>query len=180
MEIRLAQSDDALAVAHIHVRAWQVGYEGLLPADYLHGLRAEDRAARYDLGNRNPSRPVTLVAVDGDAICGFATVTPSDTPACGELAALYVSPERWRSGVGLGLVAAARQQLLAFGHREAVLWMLTGNNRAEMFYARDGWVKDGGQRVVTLWGVTVEELRLRHDLGESLSTKDRKSATMSK
>ena len=181
MEIRLAQSDDALAVAHIHVRAWQVGYEGLLPADYLHGLRAEDRAARYDLGNRNPSRPVTLVAVDGDAICGFATVTPTDTPACGELGALYVSPERWRSGVGLGLAVAARWQLVAFGHREAVLWMLSGNSRAEMFYARDGWVKDGGQRVVSLWDVTVEELRFRRDLGESLSTRvPGESATISK
>jgi GNAT superfamily N-acetyltransferase len=172
MEIRLAHSDDALAVAQIHVRSWQVGYRDLLPADYLRGLRADDRAARYDLGNRDPSRPVTLVALDGGAVCGFATVAPSDAPACGELAALYVSPERWRSGVGLGLVAAARQQLLAFGHRAAVLWMLSGNSRAEMFYARDGWVKDGGQRVVSLWGVTVEELRFRRDLGESLSTKE--------
>lgn len=170
MEIRLANSDDALAVAEVHVRSWQVGYRDLLPADYLQGLRAEDRAARYDLGNRNPSRPVTLVAVDGDAICGFATVAPSGAPACGELAALYVSPERWRSGVGSGLVAAARRQLLAFGYREAVLWMLAGNSRAELFYARDGWVKDGGQRVVSLWGVTVEELRLRRDLAESPST----------
>ena len=167
MEIRLAHSDDALAVAQIHVRSWQVGYRDLLPADYLRGLRADDRAARYDLGNRDPSRPVTLVAVDGDVIFGFATVAPSGAPACGELAALYVSPERWRSGVGLGLVTAARRQLQELGHREAVLWMLAGNSRAEMFYARDGWVRDGGQRVVTLWGVTVEELRFRRDLADS-------------
>ena len=181
MEIRLAHPDDALAVAQIHVRSWQVGYRDLLPTDYLQGLRADERAARYDLGNRDPSRPVTLVAVDGDAICGFATVARSDAPACGELAALYVLPERWRSGVGLKLVAAARQQLLAFGHREAVLWMLSGNSRAEMFYVRDGWVKDGGQRVVTLWGVTVEELRLRRDLDESLSARVHgKSATILK
>src|SRR3954451_19551408 len=83
MEIRLAHSDDALAVAQIHVRSWQVGYRDLLPADYLRGLRAEDRAGRYDLGNRDPSRPVTLVAGDGDAICGFTTVAQSDSPACG-------------------------------------------------------------------------------------------------
>jgi GNAT superfamily N-acetyltransferase len=171
MEIRLAKSDDAFAVAQIHVRSWQVAYRDLLPADYLHGLRAADRAARYDLGNRDPSRPVTLVAVDGDVICGFATIARGDAPACGELAALYVAPERWRSGVGLALVAAARQQLLAFGHREAVLWILSGNTRAEMFYARAGWAKDGGQRIVSLWGVTVEELRFRTDLGESPSTR---------
>jgi len=70
---------------------------------------------------------------------------------------------------------------VAFGHREAVLWMLSGNSRAEMFYARDGWVKDGGQRVVSLWDVTVEELRFRRDLGESLSTRvPGESATISK
>src|SRR3569833_41379 len=141
MEIRLADSDDALAVAEVHVRSWQVGYRGLLPADYLQGLRAEDRAARYELGNRDPSRPVTLIAVDGDDICGFATVAQSEAPACGELTALYVSPERWRSGVGSGLVTAARRQLLVFGHRAAVLRILAGNSRAEMFYARDGWAK---------------------------------------
>jgi GNAT superfamily N-acetyltransferase len=110
---------------------------------------------------------VTSVAVNGNAICGFATVAPaaeSDAPGCGELAALYVAPEHWRSGVGSALLAVVRRQLLVFGHRQAILWVLVGNAPAEKFYERDGWVKDSAQRVVTLWGVTVEEQRFRHEL----------------
>jgi GNAT superfamily N-acetyltransferase len=167
LEIRLAKPEDAIAVAQIHVRTWQVGYRNLLPDTYLDSLRAQDRAARYDFATRDPGRPSTLVAVDGNTIYGFATVAPaaqSDAPGCGELAALYVSPERWRSGIGSALVKAARERLLLLGYRQAVLWVLLGNTRAEGFYEHDGWKKDGLQRVATVWGVSVEEIRYSRDL----------------
>ena len=167
LEIRLARPEDAIAVAEIHVRAWQEAYRNLLPAEYLDGLRAEDRAARYDFGSRDPIHPSTLVAVDGDAICGFATVgraTQGDAPDCGELCALYVSPERWGGGIGVALVRAARDRMLLLGHQKAVLWVLLGNTGAERFYRRDGWTCDGLQRTATVWGATVEEVRYSRDL----------------
>jgi GNAT superfamily N-acetyltransferase len=159
-EIRLARREDALAVAQVHVRSWQAGYRNLLPDAYLDSLRAEDRAARYDFESQDPARPITFVAVDGKAICGFATVAPDS----GELAALYVSPDRWRQGIGAALVVAARNQLTSLGYRQAVLWVLRGNARGERFYERDGWKNDAVQRVVTLWGVTVDEIRYSRDL----------------
>jgi GNAT superfamily N-acetyltransferase len=168
MEIRLARPEDATAVAQVHVRAWQAGYRNLLPDEYLDGLRAEDRAARYDFVSRDPSRPSTLVAVDGEAICGFATVAPAsqgDAPGYGELCALYVSPERWRSGIGAVLVRTARKRLLLLGYRQAVVWVLLGNTRAERFYEHDGWTSDGLQRTATIWDATVEEIRYSRDLG---------------
>jgi len=64
-------------VAQVHVRAWQAGYRNLLPDESLDGLRAEDRAARYDFATRDAGRPSTLVALDGDMICRFATVAPA-------------------------------------------------------------------------------------------------------
>jgi len=155
-------------VAQIHVRAWQAGYRNLLPDDYLDGLRAQDRAAQYDFASRDPGRPSTLVAVDGDAIFGFATVAPAaqaDVPGCGELCALYVSPERWRSGIGVVLVRAARKRLLLLGYQQAVLWVLLGNTRAERFYEHDGWTSDGLHRAATVWGAAVEEIRYSRDLG---------------
>ena len=154
-------------MAQVHVRAWQAAYRNLLPGRYLDGLRAEDRAARYDLASRDPARPSTLVAVDGDLICGFATVaraSQSDAPNFGELCALYVSPERWGRGIGLTLVRAARNRLLLLGHKQAVLWVLLGNARADRFYQRDGWTCDGLQRTATVWDATVEEVRYSRDL----------------
>lgn len=149
------------------MRAWQAAYRDLLPGQYLDGLRAEDRAVRYDFASRDPTRSSTLVAVDGGSISGFATVaraTQSDALDCGELGALYVSPERWGCGIGVALVRAARNQLLLFGHRQAVLWVLLGNARAERFYQRDGWTCDGLRRTATVWGATVEEIRYSRDL----------------
>lgn len=149
------------------MRAWQAAYRNLLPGRYLDGLRAEDRAARYDLASRDAARPSTLVAVDGDLVCGFATVaraSHSDAPNFGELCALYVSPERWGCGIGVALVRAARNRLLLLGHRQAVLWVLLGNARAERFYQRDGWMCDGLQRTATVWDATVEEVRYSRDL----------------
>lgn len=162
MKIRKAVPEDALGVARVHVRAWQAAYKGLLPEEYLTALRAEDRAARYEFATKDAAMPQTLVAVEGDTIVGFATTSPSrdeDLSDFGELGALYVEPERWGCGVGRELMAAARGQLAEHGFKDALLWVLVGNARAELFYGADGWRADGMQRMQTVWGVTVDEVR---------------------
>jgi GNAT superfamily N-acetyltransferase len=156
MLIRPAIPADALAVARVHVRAWQVGYQGLLPAVYLDSLRAEDRAARYTFGDK--SGPSTSVAVDGEAIVGFFTLHRD------ELSALHVAPEAWRRGVGSALIAKARADLAASGLSRAWLWLLAGNTRARKFYERDGWTPTGEKRSDVVWGAAVEELRHERQL----------------
>ena len=153
MELRPALPADALAVARVHVRAWQAGYRGLLPAGYLDSLRAEDRVARYTFGRADGPR--TTVAVDAGALVGFATIHGA------ELCALHVDPEAWGRGVGRALIAQARADLAAAGIAEAHVWVLVGNARAERFYARDGWTTDGTRRSDTVWGTAVDELAYR-------------------
>ena len=162
MLLRLAEPNDAMEVARVHVRAWRAGYRGLLAQDYLDGLRAQDRVRRYDFANLDPRRPATLVAVEGDAIRGFATTMPagdSSMPERGELCALYVDPDWWGRGIGAALASAARAQLREQGFREALLWLLAGNVRGDRFYRRDGWVTDGIARKDVVWSVEVDELR---------------------
>lgn len=156
MELRLAVPADALAVARIHCRAWQTGYRGLLPAAYLDGLRAEDRAARYTFDRLEGPR--TTVAVDGDAIVGFATIHGA------ELSALHVDPDMWGRGIGRALIARARGDLAAAGVTEAHLWVLSGNARAARFYERDGWTSDGTRRSDVVWGATVDEIAYQRRL----------------
>lgn len=158
MQIRKAEPEDALEVARVHVRAWQAAYRGLLPEEYLAGLRAEDRAARYDFATTDVKKPQTLVALESGTIVGFATTSPSrdeDLSESGELGALYVDPERWGCGVGRRLMEAAREQLAGQGFTDALLWVLVGNERAERFYRVDGWKADGQRRLQTVWAVTV-------------------------
>jgi GNAT superfamily N-acetyltransferase len=162
MLIRAAQPGDALAVAEVHVRSWQVAYRGLLSDEYLDGLRPEERAQRYAFGDPDPRQPATIVAVEGRSICGFATTGPSredDRPGTGELLALYVDPDHWGAGVGRALIQEARSRLTRQGFERADLWVLTGNARAERFYRIDGWLPDGSRRREEIWGVSVEDVR---------------------
>jgi ribosomal protein S18 acetylase RimI-like enzyme len=167
MLIRPARSEDALAVAQVHVRSWQTAYRGLLPDEYLDGLRAEARAATYKLDSTDPQKPFTMVAADDERIVGFASTMPArdkDLAGYGELCALYVDPDRWGKGIGVALVGAARNRLMESGFEQAALWVLVGNVRAERFYRNDGWAADGLRRADTLWGVTVEEFRYQRRL----------------
>lgn len=165
--VRAATADDAAAVANVHVRSWQVAYRGLVPDAYLEGLRAEDRMARYTLGDSDPNLPSTLVAVSDGAVCGFATTGPSrvtDASGAGEVLALYVDPPAWGLGVGRRLLAEARAHLGRRGYGAAVLWVLVGNERAQRFYRADGWRPDDLLRRDEVWGVPVDEVRYRRRL----------------
>jgi GNAT superfamily N-acetyltransferase len=162
MLLRPAEPQDAMAVAGVHVRSWQAAYRTLLPDDYLDRLRPEDRASAYDFATVDPYKPKTVVAVEEGLIRGFATTAPSrdtDLADHGELFALYVDPAHWGRGLGMALVAVARARLSELGFRNALLWVLQGNVRAERFYQLDRWAPDGKAKTDMLWGVTVNEAR---------------------
>lgn len=57
------------------------------------------------------------------------------------------------------LIGAARRGLTDQRYSEAVLWVLTGNERAEQFYRIDGWRPDGQRRLQEVHGIEVDELR---------------------
>lgn len=167
MLLRLAEPEDAIAVAGVHVRSWQAAYRKLLPDDYLDQLRPEDRAQKYDFATLDPAKPRTIVAAEQGLIHGFATTAPArdpDLPGYGELCALYVDPEYWGRGMGLALVSAARAHLFGVGFRNAFLWVLAGNARAERFYRIDRWAPDGLQRTDSVWGITINEVRYQREL----------------
>lgn len=159
--IRLAVPGDELAVARIHVRAWQHGYRGLIPDAYLDSLRVEDRAARYTFGVAGA--PITSVAIDS-SIVGFVTIKDD------ELAALHVDPDAWGRGIGSALLASAQADLALSGVTRAWLHVLSGNMRARAFYERHGWCVSGEPKLEVVWGARVEELRYERTLATSART----------
>src|SRR5579863_7394875 len=160
VSLRAADEQDKVNVARVHVRSWQVGYEGLIEADVLSHMKAEDRAARYTFGDGGPNAPLTIVATEGDEILGFsmcgATLDDKMTDI-GELFALYVDPNFWGQGVGRLLMLNARKHLREMSFVTGILWVLEGNQRATRFYEKDGWSSDGQSREEVLWGATVIE-----------------------
>jgi len=167
VEIRDARPGDENAVADVHVRSWQSAYRGLLPDQYLDGLRPEHRIPGYRFGQGEATVPRTLLALESGALLGFATFGASrdeDAPGAGELFALYVDPQRWRTGAGRALLLRAREGLHAGGHRKAILWVLRGNEPAERFYEEDGWRRDGASRWEDPWGVRSQVFRFTRAL----------------
>ena len=156
-----------MAVARVHVRAWQVAYRGLMPEDYLDALKPQERAQRYDFTGLDPGKPRTIVAVEADRVLGFATIAPArdaDAAGRGELCALYVEPECWARGLGRALASAARGELSRLGFTKAVLWVLADNARAQRFYRADGWTPDALQRAQQVWSVSVTTVRYSREL----------------
>jgi ribosomal protein S18 acetylase RimI-like enzyme len=154
--IRPATPEDAEAVAAVHIETWRVAYAGILPREELERFSAERVARRTELHRRAP--PI-VAEVEGE-IVGFVSVGPAaDDDADGELYAIYVLPERWGAGIGRALIQAGERRLRELGHREAVLWVLEDNPRAQRFYETAGWTKDGARRPIEIFRVTVPEIR---------------------
>ena len=167
VELRRAQPGDELAVATVHVRSWQRAYRGIVPDDYLESMRPEERAARYTFSANDPDHPVTLIAVDGGKVLGFATFgeAPNGADAgAARLFALYADPDQWNRGVGVALISEARSRLTSSGFAEAVLWVLEENARGRRFYERDGWVLDGATDGFEIDGKAIPEVRMRRRL----------------
>lgn len=162
--IRVAAVEDAPAMGEIHVRAWRAAYRGIMPGDYLDELRAEDRSdlwRRVIEAGRPAARRVVIESsgeVVGFAAYGVERGTIGD-PAVGELYAINIDPENWRKGFGRVMLRHVTTELSDLGFSAAVLWVVSENARARRFYELAGWQPDGTERVDTLQGVTVNEVR---------------------
>jgi GNAT superfamily N-acetyltransferase len=165
--LRRARGDDAIAVATMHVRAWQEGYRGIVPDEFLDGLDATARAARYTFDVEGPDARESWIALAGATVLGMAALGPcrdEDAADLGEVEALYVLPGRWRSGVGSALLARAERRLVERGYREAVLWVLVDNERGRRFYEARGWRPDGSAKTLQIGGRALGEIRYRKRL----------------
>ena len=167
--IRNASIDDADAIGAVVVRAWQAAYRGIMPDDYLDGLRAEQRAATWQrvLADLGPDRWVQVLKV-GDELVGFASYGPEladvSDGETGELYAINLDPDHWGRGLGRALLAEVTRGLADVGYHTAVLWVATGNERARRLYESEGWTAEGPARDAEILGVIVNEVRYRKRL----------------
>lgn len=166
-EIRPMAENDIDEVARLHVRSWQAGYAGIIPADFLASLDPAVFAARRR-AQPVPAGSGSLVAtVDGRiaGLAGFGPYRPEQgevDPTMGELYAIYVDPEHWRAGIGRRLHAAAVADLTGSGFRGMRLWVLEENHRARRFYEWTGMRPDGAHQLWTPRGTSHELPEVRY------------------
>jgi GNAT superfamily N-acetyltransferase len=166
MNIRFARVADAAAIAAVHARCWQVAYEHIFGADRLASMDSAERIARWRSRVQEPAQ-TSFVAEDDNYVVGFASSARiAREAATRSSGGLYVLPAAWGSGIARSLMFAGLANLRSAGYTQVVLWVLEDNPRGRRFYEREGWTKDGGERVGRHLEVETRELRYRRTLNE--------------
>jgi ribosomal protein S18 acetylase RimI-like enzyme len=145
-QIAALAPEDCDELGAVHIEIWRHAYADHMPAEYLARLDAalwagnwRKRAADPELATR------TLVARDAEGhIVGFASAGPTrdEYPVTEwELYAINLLPRVQGTGLADELIKRV------LGPRPATLWVLEGNERAQAFYRRHGFVPEGAHAV---------------------------------
>lgn len=154
--VRPATVADANGIAVVHVRSWQQTYASLVPPGALDRLDPADRADRWRQIIVQPGTDVLVASLD-DQIVGWATAGTGrgeHLPRDRELEGIYVLAEHHGTGTGHALLDAA------IGDAPAFLWVADPNPRAQAFYRRNGFVRDGATMQHLLAGHPVPAVRM--------------------
>jgi len=165
--VRVAWADDAPAIAAVQVRAWAAAYADLLPAAALDEAEVA-RVWQASLTRPEDARNRVLVALERNAVRGFAVTSPAADPDCdpltdGEVVTLCVPPEARGQGHGSRLVQACADTLESDRFARAVTWVDADDDALRKFLSEAGWAADGAHRELDLRGdgtVTLKQVRL--------------------
>lgn len=171
--VRLARTSDVDDIAAVQIRAWRHAYSGLLPADVLEGLDAQDVAFEWGraLLSGDQHRVFVAVAEGSGAVVGAASVGPAgdadlEGRPVGEIGALFVDPEHQRAGHGSRLMHAAVDMLRGVGVEECITWSALADEPRRAFFVSAGWGPDSAYRDLQVATddsgepLTVREVRL--------------------
>ena len=166
---RPATTNDAAAIAALHIASWQTAYRGALADSYLDSLDVTGHTEKWRQ-RLVDGRDHVLVAVEDDDVVAFCAVGPSaDADADGAtwlIANLHVTPTRKRQGLGTPLFEAAVDLARHHGARRVTLWVIDVNRPARRFYEKQGMAPDGGRRRDGSSGADVALLRYALSLGQ--------------
>ena len=139
------------------------GFGPLLPPGHAYPT---GRPGGWEALLANPAVTL-LMAEDAGEVVGYTACGESRdadaAPEVGELRTMFVSPARWRGGVGRALLAAALDELRRRGYSEVTLWSFADNERANAFYEANGFERDGAERTEEAWA-HILEVRYRRAL----------------
>jgi ribosomal protein S18 acetylase RimI-like enzyme len=133
--LRPATPDDVEAVAALFHQGWHDVHPGRVP-DGLTERRTLD-AFRDRVAERIAETDETTVAEVDGTVAGFIMVSGDEAEQ------VYVDRAFRGSGVASLLLTEAERQIAAAGHDEAFLVVVRGNDRAQAFYAKQGWTDEG-------------------------------------
>jgi len=168
MMIRRATVDDAPELACVHVDSWRAAYRDLVSDAILERFECQWREKRFREALVAGVEETYLVRMGGKAVAfltlGAARDPDLDANRTGEIWGIYVLPGYWRRGIGRALAEHAERILASRGYKDAVLWVLEGNEQARRFYEAMGFALEGETREMN-WGAPLRAVRYAKVLG---------------
>lgn len=156
--IRLATTQDAPAIAKIHVDSWRSTYKGIIPDAYLDSL---SYATREELWNRavapGSDERVFVAEQENGQVVGFVSGGPErsgDPEFDAEIFAIYLLDSVQGHGLGRRLMHAVVEWLESLGFSSLLIWVVA-RNPACGFYAALGGLPVRSKSV-TIGGAAVE------------------------
>ena len=165
VNLRNATREDLGPLTDLWFRSAAEAFLPLLPAGFQLPNRARLEGPR---GALERERTAVLVAEDGDLILGYVTAGPSRDPdvlePVGEIWTLFLDPRAIGRGLGTRLLQAGLDHFRELGLDEVTLWSFRGNERANAFYERHGFRRDGAEKRMADWA-EIPIVRYRLTLG---------------
>lgn len=142
LRIRPAQTEDAFAIARVHVDTWRTTYVGIVPDEHLANLSYERCQAGWvrALSNHEGETHTFVAEVQPGQVVGFACGGPIQDMFAGvdgELYNVYVLKSFQGKRCGKRLVTRVARDLRIRGFHALVIWVLK-ENLACLFYERLG------------------------------------------
>jgi len=138
VSIRVATEDDAAEISHVHVQSWRTTYAGIVPDEYLAGLREAERVPVWREWLTRDI-PVYIADLDGK-VAGFISGGPIREPVQNyeaELFAIYLLQQAQGRGIGTALLRALAGSLVSKGFTSMAVWVLE-RNPSKRFYVKSG------------------------------------------
>jgi GNAT superfamily N-acetyltransferase len=170
VSVRPARPVEAGDIARVQVVAWRTAYRSLLPAEVLDGWDEDAAAETWRSAITAPPTPGhgVLVALEGDAVVGFAAYGPAELSAdeaahpdgpTTEVAPLLVEPRWGRRGHGSRLLAALADLGRGSGAARLQAWLPEGDQVSARFFESAGWAPDGWARTLDTGAGPLREVR---------------------
>lgn len=133
--LRPATADDVDAIADLFHRGWHDVHPGHVP-DGLTERRTPEAFHDRVVQRVAETDETTVAEVDGE-LAGFIMVSGDEAEQ------VYVDRRFRGSGIAAVLLTEAERQIAEDGFDVAWLAVVRGNDRAQAFYRRQGWVDEG-------------------------------------
>ena len=158
MEIRKMNTTDNLEkISNIYACSWKFAYRGIVPQEYLDELKSNKW-----VGALSSNQFDSFVILDKNKYIGTSAICEArdeQMKGWGEIVSLYLLPEYVGKGYAEPLFSYAANSLLEKGYKEIYLWVLEKNIRAQTFYEKCGFRKNGDTLQMEILGENLTSIR---------------------